>query len=211
MTTASSNTSQPKLGFLVQGDVEKLLVETLARKIAAQLPIPLEPRMGTIRFGGPFRVLTVVPEIHFMAEKGYAPVIMVFDEKVDEDPSRTNLFQVERLLMKYEFQSYARLIPVTPSIEAWVLADEDAVRQVAGTPTPPLASRDGKTPKEVLKQWLGGWDTVRQEAVARLLEPVRIRMREPSFLKFEQAVQEVLRARLGSQLDTSLREPGTHP
>ncbi len=216
MTTVSSEKSQPKLGFLVQKDVDKLVVETLARKIAAQLPVPVEPRIGTIRFGDSYRVLTVAPELQLMAEKGYAPVIMVFDEKVKEHPLRTNAYQVELLLMQYGFQSYARLVPVTPSIEAWVLADEEAVQQVAGTPPPPLASRVGKTPKEVLKQWLGRWgtgpwDTERQEAVAPLLEPARIRMREPSFRTFEQAVQEVLQARLGAQPNTPLQEPGTHP
>lgn len=192
MTHEHSSAPPPKLGFLVEDDVDKLVVEALARKVASRLSPPVQPRLATIRLAGTPRVRKMIPEILFLVDKGYVPAVVVFN--TDTLPPDSYVAELESRLAANRVHDLARLVPVIPSIEAWVLADEVAIQQVAGTPPPGPAERSDKTPKEVLEQWLGGWGPREQERVAELLDPERIRPREPSFARFERLLQELLLA-----------------
>jgi hypothetical protein len=190
MTHEHSSAPQPKLGFLVEGDVDKLLVEVLARKVASQLSPPVQPRLATVRLAGTPRVRKMISEILFLVDKGYTPAVVVFD--TDTVPPDSYVAELESRLAANRVHDLARLVPVIPCIEAWVLADEAAVQQVAGKPPPSAAERADRTPKEVLEQWLGGWGPREQEQVAALLDPERIRLHDASFAHFEQLLQELL-------------------
>jgi hypothetical protein len=160
-------------------------------------------------------VLNMIREIVFLLGKGYDPVIVVFNTETTEKQKVSSLIsELKEKLVDSRLQSHARLVPVIPSIESWVLADEVAVREVAaGRPPPKPFKRTGLTHQEVLqeklKRRLGGWgflqDQVKQ--VARLLEPDRIRPHSPSFAQFEHLVREILLAQVAPARGAEAQHP----
>lgn len=87
------------------------------------------------------------------------------------------------------------LIPVAPSLERWVLADEESVERAARKHIPREQPRRRRHPKQLLEELLGGWTEKEQRKVAKLIDPERLRARDGSFDLFFRALQEALEAR----------------
>ncbi|HEX8440033.1 hypothetical protein [Archangium sp.] len=198
MQNPSSLPEVPKVGFLVGDDLDKLLVETLGRKVVEQSGGLPQPRFSTIRVYGSPQVRYIYPEIATLVERGCRRVIVVFDTETIEGEPATLLRELQKGLVEWGLLERVDLMPVTPSTAGWILADREAVEQVAGAPLLEECLPRGAGPREELEAWLGGEKHHLQEKLGEVvtrLSPERIRARntDGSFARFEECLLAAIR------------------
>jgi hypothetical protein len=208
---------QPRLGIVVEDDVEKRVIESLARKVADPLHLPTEPRIGSIRLGGSPRVheQNMLHEIFFFLNKGYPPPILVFFGTETQEPREiaSLVDRFERRLMIHRLERHARLVPVVPSVfDDWVLKDEIALQQIAERVRQAPDACPELPPEQMLKKWLALWWR-RSDAEGRelfgLLDPDRIRPHSPSFAQFERLAREILLAQVAPAQGAEAQPPAS--
>lgn len=135
----------PRLAFVVEGDLDRAVVETLARRIWGH-PVHLH----TVRLGGkaavPWLWSAAMP---LLDEKGYDHVIVLLDA---DTTSRDDIVEQEDALKAQFAQHRLRedevsLVLAVPEIEAWLIADEDAAPEEA--PREKLTRRYGHRTREL--------------------------------------------------------------
>jgi hypothetical protein len=87
------------------------------------------------------------------------------------------------------------LIPLVPSIENWMLADEEALKRAGGNLPPEELPRGREQLEALMGELLGGWGPKEQKRMARYLDPERIRVKDASFDAFVRALLAALETR----------------
>jgi hypothetical protein len=194
--STSRRTTQVKIAFIVEGDTEKHLVEGLARKVVERLHPSATPCFKTVRLGGPPHIQGLLTVVLILRASGYERFIVVFGtEGTGSREMSSVLGQIRAPLVRGGMAEGVVLIPVAPSLERWVLADEESVERAARKHIPREQPRRRRHPKQLLEELLGGWTEKEQRKVAKLIDPERLRARDGSFDLFFRALQEALEAR----------------
>lgn len=175
----------PRIAFLVEGDEDKVVVEELLRRIATEENLR-QPQFKTVRLNGSPSVRYFIPELRQLHKQGYRHVVLVFDAHQEDE--RALLEQLQGKLHRAGMTNQDRvdLIAVTPSIEAWLLADDKALSEVTDQ-----KPQEGVPPKEAIRQMIGG----RLQLIKDLASRVRIsvlRQKDRAFQQFENSVRDAL-------------------
>jgi hypothetical protein len=181
---------QRKLFFLVDGDKEKLLVEALARKLVARHAA--RTCFATLCFWSTPRegIYSLVEVLFTRRDQRF--VILFNTRSTSRRRISSMTSEIWNPLIRARLDEKVTLIPLVPSIERWVLADEEALERAAGRPLAEERTRGKGQPEEVLRALLGGWGPKEQKRVARYLDPERIRARDASFDAFARALEDAL-------------------
>ncbi|PTL84623.1 hypothetical protein DAT35_06025 [Vitiosangium sp. GDMCC 1.1324] len=184
--------AQRKIAFLVDGDKEKLFVEALAWKLVARQRLASQPCFATLRFADTPRE-GIFSLVELLLTKNYQRFFILFNTG-STSRRRISLMasELQEPLVRVRLEDKVSLIPLVPSIERWVLADEKALERASGTRVPEELWHERGRPEEVLRELLGEWGPREQKRVARYLDPERIRTRDASFDAFARALQEAL-------------------
>jgi hypothetical protein len=187
--------AQRKIAFLVDGDKEKLLVEALARKVMARHRPASPPCLATLRFGSIPRA-GIYSLVELLLTKDYQRFLILFNTgSTSRRRSSSMAREIQESLIRARLEDKVSLIPLVPSIERWVLADEEALERALGKPLPEELLRERGKPEALLRELFGEWGPKEQKRVARYLDPERIRARDASFEAFARALQAALGVR----------------
>ena len=107
-----------KLGFIVESTKDKMIVETLARRI-----LPEAVQFYTVRLGhrSGFVTSAYITAFKFLT-KLYAHVLVIFDtDSTDELEIENKYNHYEATFVKYGLTRDVSLCPAVPQIEAWLL------------------------------------------------------------------------------------------
>src|SRR5688572_8933187 len=86
-----------KIGFIVEGDTDKAIVETLARRI-----LPRGTRLHTVRLGSKIALPTAYTSVIEFLRKDYDHVWIIFDaDTTEESLISAERAEVEASLRKY--------------------------------------------------------------------------------------------------------------
>ncbi|OJT18809.1 hypothetical protein BO221_39485 [Archangium sp. Cb G35] len=186
--------AQRKIAFFVDGDKEKLLVEALARKVMERHRPASQPVLATLRLAGtPREGLFSLVEV--MLTKDYQRFLILFNTG---STSRRRIAymasEIHEPMVRARLEDKVSIIPLVPSIESWVLADEEALARAAGRRWTGDVPHERGRPEDVLRELLGGWGPREQKRVARHLDPERMRGKDKSFDAFVRALQLALGA-----------------
>lgn len=183
---------QRKLVFLVDGDKEKLLVEALARKVMARHRPASRSCFATLCFWSTPRegIYSLVEVLFTRNDQRF--IILFNTRSTSRRRISSMASEIRDPLIRARLEEKVTLIPLVPSIESWVLADEEALERTMGRPLPEALSRGKSQPEALLRELLGGWGSKEQRRVARYLDPERIRARDASFDAFARALEEAL-------------------
>jgi len=181
---------QRKLFFLVDGDKEKVLVEALARKLVARHAA--RSCFATLCFWSTPRegIYSLVEVLFTRRDQRF--VILFNTRSTSRRRISSMTSEIWNPLIRARLDEKVTLIPLVPSIERWVLADEEALERAAGRPLARELAPGKSQPEEVLRALLGGWGPKEQKRVAKYLDPERIRTRDASFDAFARALEEAL-------------------
>lgn len=198
---------QRKIAFLVDGDKEKLIVEALARKVVARHCPASEPCFATLRCAGTPRAgLFSVVEV--MLTKNYQRFIVLFGTGSTSQRRISSMAsEIQEPLVRLRLMDRVSLIPLVPSIERWVLADEEALERAGGSPLPEELPRGREQLEALLGELLGGWGPKEQKRVTRYLDPERIRAKDASFDAFVRALLAALETRVHSAAELGFLVP----
>jgi hypothetical protein len=190
--SAARPSAQRKIAFIVDEGKEKLLVEALARKVIARHRPVSRPCLAIIGlWGTPLVGVYSVVELLFM--KNYQRFFILFNARTTSRRRISSVVSdILKPLIRMRLDEKVTLIPLVPSIERWVLADEEALERAAGRPLAEERTRGKGQPEEVLRALLGGWGPKEQKRVAKYLDPERIRARDASFDAFARALEDAL-------------------
>src|SRR5208283_4726955 len=103
-----------KLGLIVEGDWDKVIAESLAKRV-----LPPSVHVQTVRLGGKAALTTAYTTVFTFLSRGYEHAVLLFDadssiaEVVAERRRR-----VEASLVEHHVSDRATAIPVVPVIEA---------------------------------------------------------------------------------------------
>jgi hypothetical protein len=119
-----------KLGFLVEGDTDRLVVEAIARRI-----LPRGISFHTVRVGGKAALMSAYTSAIVLLSKGYDHVILIFDADT-QDPESVVKQQVaiETTLVDHHLQEKVTVVAAIPTVTAWLgisldkLSTSDAAR-----------------------------------------------------------------------------------
>ncbi|WP_257462099.1 hypothetical protein [Archangium lipolyticum] len=168
-------------------------MEALARKSVARLRLAARPCFATVRLGGSPHVMGILSLVLLLLGRDYQRIIVVFDTRTtNRRRIAAILEEIRAPLIKGGVVERVTLVPVVPSIENWVLADEKALERAAGAHFVEGVPRGGTRPDEFLSELLGGWGPKQQKQIARALEPERIRVNDSSFDAFVRALHSSL-------------------
>lgn len=165
-----------RLGFIVEGDSDRIVVEWIARRL-----LPPEAQVRTIRLGSRAALPTAFTSVLTFFAKDYDQVIVVFDsdstltEVVAEQQRDVELSLCERGLLHR-----VSVCPAVPEIEAWI---------AAGIPELELPLEN---PKVSLLQLLRS-PAIGANEVARLegmFDLSLARQRSPSFSHFVEQIEQ---------------------
>jgi hypothetical protein len=190
---SSTRAALPRIAFIVEGDKDELLVEALARKLVVRLHAKAQPCFTTVPLGGSPHVMGILSIVLLLLGRGCQRVIVVFDTRTtNKRRISTLLEEIQMPLIKGGVVERVVLVPAVPSIESWVLADEEALEKASGTSLAGGVSRRRSRPEELLRELLGGWGPKEQRRMARVLAPERIRVKDASFDAFARALESAL-------------------
>ncbi|WNG53979.1 hypothetical protein F0U59_03610 [Archangium gephyra] len=186
--------AQRKIAFFVDGDKEKLLVEALARKVMERHRPVSQPVFATLRLAGtPREGIFSLAEV--MLTKDYQRFLILFNTG---STSRRRIAymasEIHEPMVRARLEDKVSIIPLVPSIESWVLADEEALARAAGKRWTGDVPHERGRPEDALRELLGGWGPREQKRVARYLDPERMRGKDKSFDAFVRALQLALGA-----------------
>lgn len=113
-----------KLAFIVEGDLDRVVVETLARQIWSEAP----PKIHTVRLGGKAAVPWVWSTVlALLDEKDYDHVVIV----LDADSASPDDVEVQRAAVRAQLGQHhlgeeeVSIVFAVPELEAWLIADHD--------------------------------------------------------------------------------------
>ena len=165
-----------KVGFIVEGDRDKLIVETLSHRI-----LPAEFDFHSVRIGGKAGLYTAYTTVLLFLDRDYQHTIIVFDKNESED---WLVPLVEETLERYGLVDEATICPAVPAIEAWLLAEyEENPEQVAN---PKLALAAHLQLPELTLEVIAN--------LAKKLDIAKARQRSESFDHFVCALHQVEQA-----------------
>lgn len=110
------------LGFIVEGDTDKIIVETLAQRLLSHPPIDFQ--FYTVRLGSKAALSSAYTTVWLFLEKGYEHIVLLFDaDTTNKDEVFYQKSRVEKTLLENHIElSKVVVCPVIPEIEAWLLA-----------------------------------------------------------------------------------------
>lgn len=186
-----SNSPAANIAFIVEGQTDRFIVETLANKIAEEQPDQPPPRFASVSLSGSPRVRNIFPTISALLRKGFGRVIVVFDtDSIDATENDRFVGSLGDQLVREGLADRVTLVPIVPEIESWILADAETVESTTGHEV----SRDPNLKPKQRVQRILGTDPGSMERLVRQLRPERISLRNASFQKFAQSLREALRA-----------------
>jgi hypothetical protein len=202
-STRKNRPTPPKLGFIVERDLHKLCVESLARRTAAQVHPTLQPQLATIRVGDAPWQRYIFPEVVNLLARGCRRVLVVFDTNTtDAQDIASQVSTLRGPLAAAGLMDRVALIPVVPAIQRWLLMDRVALEHIVGARVPwrhPLRNDD---PRAFLEELLGQEPRDKLKALLAHLELARIARRAACFTQFQQNIIEAL-----SLEGSSLKDP----
>jgi hypothetical protein len=188
------------LGLIVERDLHKRCVETLARKTVAQLHPASRLLLATIRVGDAPWQRFIFPEVVSLLERGCQHVLVVFDtHTTDAQDIASQVRTIRGPLAAAGLMDRVVLLPVAPSILHWLLADRAALAQVAEGPVPRHRLRRSDDLPAFLEALFGQEPSDKLEALLAQLDPSRIAHRDACFAEFQRHLAETL-SRGGSSL-----------
>ncbi|MDM8549973.1 hypothetical protein QUF72_07855 [Desulfobacterales bacterium HSG2] len=109
-----------KLGFIVEGDTDKVIIETLARRL-----LPSDTQFHTVRTGSKSELFHSAHITVFkFLDKAYNHVIALFDtDSTDQDSIGERVLNCEEQFRRYDLLKQVTVCPVIPEIEVWLLAN----------------------------------------------------------------------------------------
>ncbi|HFD40459.1 MAG TPA: hypothetical protein ENJ31_11510 [Anaerolineae bacterium] len=108
-----------KLGFIVEGDTDRIIVESFAQRL-----LPEGWRFHTVRLGGKAALPWAYTTVLMFLEEGYEHVIIVFDtDSLDEMEIARQKWEVVSTLEAHQVAHQTTVCPAVPVIEAWLLDD----------------------------------------------------------------------------------------
>ena len=108
-----------KIGFLVEGETDRLIVETIARKI-----LPDSDWVRVIRSGGGATLPWARDLVSLLLEeKDYLHVVVLVDaDSINDRDIKSRRERVESMIDLDSFKGHASVCFAVPEIEAWLLA-----------------------------------------------------------------------------------------
>jgi hypothetical protein len=169
-----------KIGFIVEGDVDRLIVEILAHRI-----LPKGFDFHTVRLGGIAALSSAYTTVLLFLDKGYRHTILVFD--TDSAIEVNYSWRVQ--MLEDSFETYGVLEQTTictavPTIEAWLLAEYEADPEQVANPKVALAGHLGV--QNLTLEMIG--------EVAERLDIEKARRRSESFDRFVGVLHKVERS-----------------
>lgn len=155
-----------KIGFIVEGDTDKTVVEAIARKL-----LPSTMTFHTVRLGGKAALPTAFTSVIVILSKGYDHVVLLFDaDTTQEELVERQKQEVEASLARHGVASHCTVCPVVRSIADWLEQGDPAGGKVTVARPLSLAERAD-----------------REAAIQRASEALDLdllRQRNPSFARF---------------------------
>jgi len=186
--------AQRKMAFFVDGDKEKLFVEALARKVVERHRPASPPVLATLRLAGTPRE-GIYSLVEVMLTKDYQRFFILFNTGSTSRRRIADMAsEIHEPLVRARLEDKVSIIPLVPSIDSWVFADEEALARAAGRRWTGDVPHERSRPEDVLRALLGGWGPKEQKRVARYLDPERMRGGDKGFDAFVRALQLALGA-----------------
>jgi 5S rRNA maturation endonuclease (ribonuclease M5) len=165
------SSKKKKIGFIVEGDFDKEVIDTLAARLLGD-----RFHTHTIRLGGKAALPWVWSTVLDLQARDYSHVIILFDADTSiESEVERQRREVEMDLRQHSAARNTSLCIATPTIEAWLLANE---------PTQP---GDRSDPKGALQRRLRR--PLQPGDGARLAEELDIEQARKNSRSFEQFFQ----------------------
>lgn len=173
-----------KIGFVVEGDIDKAVVEEIARRILSMRLNSTPFKAYAVRLGGRLALRRAYSSVlALLDESEYDHVIVV----LDADSARKD--DVERTTRHYEDMMRAHQLTsddvsvclAVPTIEAWLLPDTFVKPEEVNDPKYELLTKLG-VPR---------LHADRAQALASAVDLDKLRRRSPSFDKFAKALEHV--------------------
>ena len=170
--------TKTKIGFIVEGDTDKSVVETVARHL-------LGPNfhVHAVRLGGkaalPWAYATA---LRLLGDKGYAHIVVVLDADVSNDDPETIerlAWQVRDQFRTHGLEDSTSICIAVPSIEAWLLSAYVEQPEAVLDPKPDLVRHLG----------VPALSPEVAERAARALDLTLARSRSPNFDHFARTLE----------------------
>lgn len=168
-----------KLGFVVEGDIDKVVVETLGGRLLGDAVRPY-----AVRLGGSMAVRWAYSTVlALLEEKRYPHVVLVLDaDSVRETEVDRKQREIVAMLAEHDIGTdEVSVCLAVPEIEAWLLAEFEA------------RPDENNDPKRALMEHMQVRRLVAADIfkLARALDITRARARSPSFDEFARTVERV--------------------
>lgn len=107
-----------RFGFIVEGDTDKAIAETLIRRM-----LPSSIQLHTVRLGGKIALPSAYTTVALFLDRGHEHVFILFDtDSTIASVIARQRREVEAPLREHHLLDRAAVCPVVPTIEAWLLA-----------------------------------------------------------------------------------------
>ena len=197
-STSHNENKCTKIGFIVRGETDAVIIETLAQKILSERYPEATVYFATVSLYSPLHERNMLPTIDLFGRKGYKHIIVVFDAEP------MNLHETQAFKHYFEFRlttkglaSYVSLVPVIPVIEMWLFAAPHAIKSVTGVEIHPSDLDTFLSLKKVfqrllLKNGVNPNDETVLRSIANQLNLEEVRKKVSSFCEFEQALERAI-------------------
>jgi hypothetical protein len=168
-----------KIGFVVEGDVDKAVVETLAHRLLGD-----KFRAYAVRLGGSIAVRWAYSTVlTLLEEKRYPHVILVLDAGSTLEPQiERKRREIEAMLEEHRLGSEdVSVCFAVPAIEAWLLAEYEDRPEESQDPR-------GRLLNHIQERRLV---SARAAELARTLDIAKARARSPSFDELVRTLERV--------------------
>lgn len=107
-----------KIGFIVEGNTDRQIVEAMARQVLGERFL-----ISTVRLGGLAALPWAYTTVFKFIEKGYSKIILVLDaNSVDPEEIAEKKHRVEQSFREHALEERIEVCFATPVIESWLLA-----------------------------------------------------------------------------------------
>lgn len=183
-------------GVVVGGEYDEAALTEIIKKCFAR-----EIKIITRKCGGNGRLMKLFPDylksFHYEKEGSYVDKALVIRDAHGKDPGEL-MEKMESKITNRNYPFRVKLIIIVQELEAWLLADEEAISKVTRSRSGKFVARINeplesiKEPKEVLRKILSEVKVPYTDAVAREIAKEsdldKIEYRCPRFKEFRQAV-----------------------
>lgn len=173
-----------KIGFIVEGDIDKAVVEEIAQRILAMRLNSTPFKAYAVRLGGRLalrRAYSSVLALLDESEYDYVIVVLDADSTRNDDVERTTR-QYEDMMRAHQLtQNEVSVCLAVPTIEAWLLPDTFGKPDEVADPKSELSANLGVPRLHADKARM----------LAKEVDIEKVRRRSPSFDKFAKALEHV--------------------